>query len=145
MGVIESIGRVRDKFATKDFNQIEACLPLCGVVLDEVLRVIKRIMKEGSYNELKFNSYDLSETAKEIQEYVIKIQRNITVDKLSKKNLGIDKTVDFWNKQTDFINQAILISQKLSLLGYLMKIIEDNTVENTLEYTVIETLKGFLK
>ena len=144
MGVLENIGVFRDKIATNKFFVVEASLSLGERILDEILRRFQKIMKEGKYDELKFNSYDLSETAKELQDYTIKLQRKLTADNLLKKKLSINETVDLWNQQTDFIGRALLISQKLSLLGFLIKFIEENSTEETLDTVLLETLRSFL-
>ena len=105
---------------------------------------VLKIINDKGYDELRFNSGDLSETADELQVFVLKVQKSITTNKLYKSKGDINDTIDLWNKRIEFINQATVIIEKLNLLGYLMRIIEDNIVENTLEYTVLETLRSFL-
>ena len=145
MGLIENIGTLRNKLTNGKFEVVEAYLPQMDRILSEVLRRQCKIIKEGSYTELTFNSADLIETANELSKYLTKINRKIKAENLLKLNKSIDNTVDEWNKYTDFLTQASLIMYKLNLLGYLMKIIENNTVENNIGYTMVSTLKELAK
>ena len=145
MGLIENIGTLRNKLTNGKFEVVEAYLPQMDRILSEVLRRQCKIIKEGSYTELTFNSEDLIETANELSKYLTKINRKIKAENLLKLNKSIDNTVDEWNKYTDFLTQASLIMYKLNLLGYLMKIIENNTVENNIGYTMVSTLKELAK
>lgn len=145
MGLIENIGTLRNKLTNGKFEVVEAYLPQMDRILSEVLRRQCKIIKEGSYTELTFNSADLIETANELSKYLTKINRKIKAENLLKLNKSIDNTVDEWNKYTDFLTQASLIMYKLNLLGYLMKVIENNTVENNIGYTMVSTLKELAK
>lgn len=145
MGLIENIGTLRNKLANGKFEVVEAYLPQMDRILSEVLRRQCKIIKEGSYTELTFNSADLIETANELSKYLTKINRKIKAENLLKLNKSIDNTVDEWNKYTDFLTQASLIIYKLNLLGYLMKVIENNTVENNIGYIMVSTLKELAK
>lgn len=141
MGLIENIGTLRNKLEQGKFEIVEAYLPIMDRILSEVLRRQSKIMKEGSYTELTFNSADLTETADELNKFLTKIKNKVKATNLKKLNKTINETVTIWNKYTDFLNQAYLIMYKLNLLGYLMQVIEDNSVEDNISYTLVSTLQ----
>lgn len=145
MGLIDNIGVFRDKLAKGKFEVIEAFLPRMNSTLTEVLRREKQIIKDGHYTELSFNSADLTETAEEINNYAKKIRNKIKGATLLKLNKGVDETVDLWNRYTDFLFETNAISYKLHLLGYLMLLIENNTVDDAMGYTMLKTLQDLAK